>query len=304
MSRASSSPPDHASPRGEVATFVVGYGANVTKALVLGGGGITGIAWEVGVLLGLRRAGVDLTDADVVVGTSAGAVVGALVTTGVDLEQLARVQHEVYPDELPVQVDFARGAQAFALLGDSSLDALTLRRRIGELALAAQTGRERDRLEVFAARLPKHEWPDRPLLVTTVDAGSGEFVVWDRDTSAPLVSAVAASCAVPCVFPPVTIDGRRYMDGGVRSGTNADLAEGASAVVVLAPMAGVSRRHAPPEELELLRRTARVVTVSPDAAGRQHVGGDILDASRRPAALGAGLAQAPAWAERVAAAWR
>src|SRR5215469_4898613 len=60
----------------------------MTYALVLGAGGVTGIAWETGLLKGLRDAGLDLTGADLVVGTSAGSVVAAQITTGVPLDEL------------------------------------------------------------------------------------------------------------------------------------------------------------------------------------------------------------------------
>ncbi|GAA3163833.1 patatin-like phospholipase family protein [Planomonospora alba] len=211
----------------------------MTRALVLGGGGIAGIGWEAGIITGLRREGADLGEADLVVGTSAGSVVGALVAAGADLES----------------------------------------------AVAAQADAE-----------PRATVP-------AVDTATGEFTVWERDSGVPLVSAVASSCAVPGVFPPVEINGRRYMDGGVRSTTNADLAEGCSAVVVVEPLAHLTPRAALAAETAGLGG-AEVVHVGPDEAAVAVFGVDVLDPSLWRPAFDAGLAQAPAVAGSVREAWR
>ena len=265
-------------------------------ALVLGGGGITGIAWEVGVLAGLADAGLDVTGADLVVGTSAGSVVGAQVSCGADLA--AMYQRQLAPPDAGRPARMTRAALArygWARLRSRGRDA-EFRRRVGALALAAEragaTPTEQERLDVIGARLASREWPQRPLLVTAVHAATGEFVAFDRDSGVPLVHAVAASCAVPGVYPPVTIGGRRYVDGGIRSPTNTDLAQGCERVVVLAP---VPRGLGP--------MTGRVAVVTPDAASRAAIGRNVLDPAARAPSARAGRAQAAAVAEQVAAAW-
>src|SRR5206468_7208827 len=114
------------------------------------------------------------------------------------------------------------------------------RRRLGRLARAAaddgRTPTEAQRRAAIESRLPRPEWPDRPLVVTAVDTGSGEFTTFTRPSGVELVAAVGASCAVPGVYPPVRVHGRRYVDGGMRSPANADLARGYDRVVVLAPV--------------------------------------------------------------------
>ena len=155
---------------------------------------------------------------------------------------------------------------------------------------------------MIESRLPVREWPDRTLRVTAVDVATGEFRTFDRDAGVPLVRAVAASCAVPGVWPPVTIDGRRYMDGGIRSGANADLAAGYDRVVVLAPLprgfgTGAAR------QVEALRAAARVELVSPDADALKAFGRNVLDPARRADAARAGLAQAASVVERVRSVW-
>jgi NTE family protein len=110
-----------------------------------------------------------------------------------------------------------------------------MRRRIGALALETPTVSESTRRVAIAARLPEDGWPDGALLLTAVDAETGQPAVFTKESGVDLVDAVAASCAVPGVWPPVTINGHRYIDGGVRSGTNADLAAGCDRVLVVTP---------------------------------------------------------------------
>ncbi|RZU75818.1 NTE family protein [Micromonospora kangleipakensis] len=275
----------------------------MTRALVLGGGGVTGVAWELGLLAGLAERGVELAGADLVVGTSAGSVVGAQLCSGVPVEELYAAQ--LRPATGEVAARFGVGAVARLLwAGGRTRDEVRSRARIGAMAVAARTPSEASRRAVIEGRLPAREWPARRLLVTAVDAGSGEFVVFDAASGVSLVEAVGASCAVPGVWPPVTIGDRRYVDGGMRSAVNADLAAGAEAVVVLAP---VSSAFGPMPRLSTqvaaLRRSARVAVVAPDAAARRAIGRNVLDPARRAGAARAGRAQAAAVADEVAAVW-
>ncbi len=274
-------------------------------ALVLGGGGITGIGWETGLLHGLYGQGIDLTGAETIIGTSAGSVVGAQLATVGDTAALYARQI-VAPDpatERPAGLDL----RAFArLLGGQALPDGPIpqeaRARLGQAALAATTAPEEERLATFRARLPLHEWPTRALRLTAVDAEDGRFVVWDRAAGVPLVAAVASSCAVPLVYPPTTIGARRYIDGGMRSGTNADLALGYPLVVILAPMAGiVAARGALNAELAALQAEgSRVIALWPDADALAAVGPNPLDPARRVAAAEAGYAQATSAAATLA----
>ncbi len=280
----------------------------VTRALVLGGGGVTGVAWELGVLQALDADGVPVGAADLLVGTSAGSVVAAQLSSGVGLDRLLAAQLEP-PDasrERAVDFDVEKVASAFAALAEGAHDPRELRARVGAMALSAPTVPEAERLEVIRARLPAPDWPERRLLITAVDTASGELVVWDRGSRVPLLLAVAASCAVPGVAPPVTIDGRRYMDGGVRSSTNADLAAGHDVVLVLAPMGGLGRDAAgwgPDGELDALRSSRRVVIISPDEVSVAAIGPNVLDPARRAAAARAGQAQGRDVVDEVLALW-
>ncbi len=275
------------------------------RALVLGGGGVTGIAWELGILKGLLDAGLDLSSADLVVGTSAGSVVGSQASDGNDLGELVEMQRSpaLAARERTVDFDLERMAAAFTGLMQGVRSPRELRARIGALALMAPTASESERLAIITSRLPRHEWPARRLLITAVDTATGDPVVWDRDAGVPLVLAVAASCAVPGVWPPVTVDGRRYMDGGVRSGTNADLAAGHGVVVILAPIVGNLLGGSLDEEIASLGPEAKVLVVSPAPAALEAIGPNPLDPSRRAPAVAAGLAQASSVAEAVRHTW-
>ncbi len=194
------------------------------RALVLGGGGTTGIAWEMGILLGLHDGGIEVIDAALVVGTSAGSVVGAQVTSGFSLEDLYARQLQPLEEtkEQVVQFNVNEVMHVFAA-GVGSPDAQTARARVGAAALSVKTVPEQERLDIITSRLPVQEWPTTTqLIITAVNARTGEWVQFNRDTGIPLALAVSASCAVPGVYPPVTIGEHRYIDGGVRSGTNAD----------------------------------------------------------------------------------
>ncbi|MFF4102966.1 patatin-like phospholipase family protein [Streptomyces sp. NPDC001903] len=274
-------------------------------ALVLGGGGLTGIGWEAGILYGLAQAGADLTAADLVVGTSAGSVVGAQLTSGL------LTPRELYERQLgdPVGEAVARLGKGliarYAVAMVRSRDAESYRRRVGSLALAADTGEEADRRKVLEARLVSHAWPERRLVVTAVDALTGELAAFDRESGAALVDAVSASCAVPGVWPPVTVGGRRFIDGGIRSATNADLASGYRRVVILAPMAlGSGLVPSPAAQAARLREAgARVLLITPSAQARKAFGRNVLDPARRDPAARAGLAQAAEHAAEAAEVW-
>ncbi|HZD02435.1 MAG TPA: patatin-like phospholipase family protein [Actinomycetes bacterium] len=274
------------------------------RALVLGGGGVTGIAWELGILKGLLDGGVDLSGADLIVGTSAGSVVGSQVTTARELDELVAAQRPSEPAarELGAAFDLEQLAAAFAELIQGAQSPREVRARIGAMALSAATVPEAERLAVIESALPRHDWPDRRLLITAVDTATGDPAVWDRDSGIPLVLAVAASCAVPGVWPPMTINGHRYMDGGVRSGTNLDLAAGHEVVVILAPIVG-SLAGSLDDEITSLGPEAKVVVIAPDDATLEAVGPNPLDPSRRGPALAAGLAQAATFLDVVHDVW-
>lgn len=275
------------------------------RALVLGGGGVTGVGWETGVLFGLAEAGIDLTTADLVVGTSAGAFVAVEISSGVPLEQLFDAQVTTGTGSGEVAARMGLSAIVwFVIAGAWPGNRQRARARIGRAALRAKTIPEAERRQVFERRLPFQRWPQRRLLIPAVDAESGEAVIFDKDSGVALIDAVAASCAVPLVWPPVTIHGRRYMDGGVRSTANVDLAAGCERLVVVAPITEAMRREdRPAAQAAALGEGVRSIVISPDAAALVAIGGNMLDPAHRAPAARAGRAQAASVAERVREVW-
>jgi NTE family protein len=272
----------------------------MTFALVLGGGGTSGVAWETGILKGLRDAGVDLTHSDLIVGTSAGAIVGACIASGEDVDALYARQLASPPATPPRDITALLKARAeLQRPGDlTPLSAAGLI-RLGEMALAAPTESEESRLATVRSYLPAAAtWSDRAFLITTIDVVSGELVVWSKDSNVPLANAVASSCAAPMIAPPATINGRRYMDAGVLSATNAHLASGYDLVIVLA----ISREGpgVMSNEVEKLRSEgARVEVVAPDARSAAAIFPNILDLTKRAAAAESSRAQGSEMAAMV-----
>jgi len=269
---------------------------------VLGGGGVTGVAWTIGILTGLEEAGVDLNEADLVVGTSAGSVVGAQMTSGRGLAELYEGQLAQQGHEIAARLRLATLAR-YALAA-TIRDPQRGRARLGAMALAARTPTEAERRAVLESRIIVGDWPQRRLQVTAVAADNGEFVAFDRDSGVALIDAVGASCAVPGVWPPVTINGRRYIDGGMRSPANVDLAAGYDRVVVIAPIAQAFRRQMRlAAQVAALPAGTRSEVVTPDEAARQAIGRNVLDPARRAAAARAGHRQAAEVLDRIRTVW-
>jgi len=301
-------------------------------ALVLGGGGAAGNAWEIGIIAGLAEAGLDLTEAaDLVVGTSAGATAAAQVRSGIPaagllasvLSEPARPagQHQEQPPSLPM----ATVVERMRAIGAAATSAAELQRAMGAFGLESDAtlgpgaGQRR---AMVAARLPRAQWPDRPMIVVAVDAHTGELAAFDRDCGVDLVDAVTASCALPGLVPTHSINGTRYIDGGVRSTENADLASGYANVVVLSPLGGRSQAapqrgadpagqfeglRRPPEwgtdlasQAEALRKQgSHVEVITPDTGSRAAMGTNQLDPATRVPAARAGFAQGKQEAARM-----
>jgi len=274
-------------------------------ALVLGGGGLTGIAWETGILSGLAENGVDLTDADLIVGTSAGSVVGVDIRAGTPLAELYKVQSApTAPTETSAKMGRAIMLR-YAMAVSFTRKPLVAGRRIGKVALRSKTESEAERRRVFEGRMGTLEWPAGDLKITAVETITGEFTVFDATSGVSLIDAVGASCAVPGIWPPVTINGKRYMDGGMRSAANADLAAGYQRVVVIAPLhQGFGPIVSVARQAQQLRaHGSSVIVITPDSAALEAIGKNVLDPANRPAAAAAGQAQAGAEAPAVAAVW-
>ena len=277
------------------------------RGLVLAGGGLAGIAWEIGILRGIEDESTDtaraLLESDVTVGTSAGSAVAAQLGSGLRLDELYDRQVKGASKELDPDVDIDDITQLF-LVALSDPDATTAQKlqRIGEVARSTATVSEAVRREVIAQRLPNHDWPDRELRITAIDIGTGELVAFDRSSGVELVDAVAASCAVPGAWPPVTIGDRRYMDGGVGSTMNIKLATDCDAVVVLVPSGkGAPSPFGRDPALEVDGFPGRALGVFADDDSLAAFGPNPLDPACREPSARAGRAQGRRVAAEVAA---
>jgi NTE family protein len=296
----------------------------MSKALVLGGGGPVGIAWECGLISGLAQAGVDLAEADHIIGTSAGSFVGALLALGHAPEVLSApyAKRAVTPATLDTQSglinatpeDLEYLSRKMAEASSGERPGREVRMELAAFALRAKTMTEQQFIDMFGTylrALPDDVWPDHSYACTAVDTTNGELVVWDRNSGVSLARAVASSCAVPGVFPPITIKGRRYMDGGMRSMTNADLARGHNRVLVIAMVAGpsdapIAQRYLGPleREVEALRADgADVAVVTPDPHCMDAFGPNLLDYRRSTDAASGGAKQALDEVERLKKFW-
>jgi NTE family protein len=300
-------------------------------ALVLGGGGAAGQAWQIGVIAGLAEAGLDLTEAaDLVIGTSSGSTTAAHVRSGIPAaELLASVlsrsaqpagRNREQSPSLPMGTVFER----MRAVGAAATSAADLRRAMGAFGLESDAtlgpAAVAQRRAMVAARLPRPQWPDRPMIVVAVNAHTGELAAFDRDWGVDLVDAVTASTALPGVSPTHSVNGTHYINGGVRSADNADLAAGFANVVVLAPFGG--RDQAPPQpdadpagqfeglrrfpgadlasQVEALREQgSHVEVITPDADSRTAMSTNQMDPATRIPAARAGFAQGKQEAARV-----
>jgi len=305
-------------------------------ALVLGAGGSAGQAWQVGVIAGLAEAGLDLTEAaDLVIGTSSGSTTAAWVRSGIPPAELLAsvlspppqppVQPAVQPDvqpagqnrQPPPSLPMATVFERMRAIGAAATSAADLQRAMGAFGLESDAVLEPvagQRHAMVAARLPRHEWPDRPMIVVAVNAHTGELATFDRDSGVELVDAMTAAIALPGGSPTHNINGTRYINGGVRSADNADLASGYANVLVLTPF---SERTGPlPEgqfeglrrfpgadlasQVEGLRqRGSHVEVITPDADSRAAMGTNQMDPATRAPSARAGFAQGKQEATRV-----
>lgn len=280
------------------------------RALVLGGGGVAGIAWMTGLFLGLYECDVNLRDADLTIGTSAGATLAAQLGSTASLDEL--FQRFVNPSSPSGEIEpDSRLLESFRQFRSTllpTLDPAERIRRIGKWALETPTVPESERRAVVARRLPSHSWPEAETKIVVVDAHSGEMIVFDRNSQVELIDAVTASSAVPGIWPPVTIHGRRYIDGGVRSSENADLAKGYARALILSPMGTTLPRiggNSLNEQIEILHSSGgKTCLVSPDAKSRRAIGLNPLSLeTRRPAAEG-GHEQGRRIAADIATFWK
>jgi len=291
------------------------------RALVLGGGGSTGNAWLIGVVAGLFDRGLDVTDADLTIGTSAGSTAAAQIAGASPTELFAATVAPVPPHRTGAAGSDSRPAPQRPMADQldrlrktiaSAKDVTDLRRKLGAAAIARDAESDGSWQAhwrtIVESRLPTQRWPERSVLITVVDAQNGEPVVFDRHGGVDLVDAVAASCAGGGL--PYRIGDDLYIDGGYRANAeNADLAVGYERVLVLSPLGGRTLHplHWHTElavQVEHLRaHGSSVETITPDSSAEHMFGVNAMDLSLRPRAAQAGYDQGRTHAEQLREFW-
>jgi NTE family protein len=274
-------------------------------ALVLSGGGLLGVGWELGVLRGLQDGGVDMGAFARVIGTSGGAMVGAIAASGGPLTAVApNEERDRQFAAILAQMNPETIGPLFGALMAGGEPVQSRRAELGALALETQIP-EDVYIEVARQYMPAMPWP-HPLIITAVDVDDGAFVSWGVAADVSLVRAAAASSAVPGIFPPITIAGRRYMDGAMRSPTSADLATGSDLVIIVAAPSRneQSDRQIAAETADIRAAGGEIVEIRPDAESGAAFGPDAMDNSRQPLVFGAGRRQGLAAASDVGARMR
>ncbi|MBW8761789.1 MAG: patatin-like phospholipase family protein [Microbacterium sp.] len=279
-------------------------------ALVLAGGGSTGNAWMIGLTAGLLDGGLVVADADLLIGTSAGATTAAQLASMRPAElfeaSLAPVPARVGPVHTQAAAD--NMARTAAIIAEAA-DAGDMRRRMGAAAVALDPDGEKSAhwRGIVARRLPDAAWPERRLQIAAVDARSGEPFVFDRDSGVDLADAVAASCSSGFAY---AIGDERYIDGGYRRNENADLAAGADRVLVLSPFGGHTRHplswgtDLAAQVAELRAAGSRVETVFPGEGTERMLGATAMDLSLRAEAARAGFDHGRELSGQLGGFWR
>ncbi|MFB5675357.1 patatin-like phospholipase family protein [Paenibacillus terreus] len=278
--------------------------ASNSRAIVLGGGGVTGIAWEIGILAGLLEAGIDLQKADRIIGTSAGAFVGTALSAGYDMHQLFEQQSQSNAFELSASASEALIGEWINAFSIGGSDPQRVGAAFGEIAKKnPEPVPVIERRSAVMARLVTTDWPER-LQVTAIEADTGQLHVFDRSSGISLIDAVSASGAVPGLWPGVQMKGKLWIDGGMVSTTNARLASGCERIIILAPMPdGHGLIPGAREDTAELSANAEVVLITPDEASIQAIGPNRYDPERKSAVAAAGKAQGKNIASAVQSMW-
>ena len=272
------------------------------RGLILGGGGVTGLSWEVGILYGLASGGIQLETADAVIGTSAGAFAAAGLLDAGGIRSAYDRQHQALVEEVPANFSPEIISIFTSVLRECAGDDEEAGRRLGALALNAKTIDAATRRAVVHARLGRDTWPSKRLQITAVDADSGELHLLNSKSGMSFIDAVSASGAAPCIWPVVHAEGKRWIDGGSVSVANAHLAANFAICIVISPMSMNFSGLLIEQQLDALSKTRSMLLV-PDERSRDAIGNNPLDPDRRPAAAEAGYEQGYAAAAAAALLW-
>jgi NTE family protein len=295
-------------------SFESRYGQGLDRTISFGGGGVFFVAWQVGYIKGLAEASIQLNGAERVVGTSAGSIVAALFSAKKisgfyeELHLLSKVPQLVLAlaPAASLKPSQLHAVELFTQATTADIDVV---REIGRAALAAQAP-EQDvmRRNILLVARMRH-WPSKILHTSTVDTYTGERCIVSSDSEISIPAALAASSAIPGVFPPQQLADRKCMDGGTSgTGTHLDVLAGSHRALILClrdPQ--VSHRaemtqspQATLAEYEALKASGTTVfTASP----KSFTQAELMDPTAVGKALAMGIEQGSADAQRVEEFW-
>lgn len=279
--------------------------------MVLAGGGYAASAWEIGLATGMADAGLDLRDADLLIGTSSGARVALSLASRLPLDEVfqARVSPRAQPAEPPPAVDWAQLRAGVARAQEAGGTSTEILQRIGALALAAAPGEGSSRRKIVCAQLPIKTWPEQQVAIVAVNAETGERRAFDRNSGIDLVDAVIATTAF-FGWPATLFQAHHYVDGGFHSSDNADLAAGFDRVLILAlrPAGRAMSLVSLDSAVEALRASAAAVEVvhpsEETLAVLASVGGLMSPGASAPAAKAGRIQGRSLVNERLLSFWR
>lgn len=295
-------------------SFDAKYGEGKRQTLVLGGGGVYFVAWQVAYLNGLMRRGVDLEGADMIVGTSAGSLVASILASrglnrfGKEVKFLSKrpsLVHLLAPAD-NFQHSQVRALELFRDADNAHPDTI---REIGYASLAAHTPSAAELRRSTGFAIASRGWPSPALHITAVDTYTGERLVVTHESQVSAVRAAAASSAVPGIFSPQPIHDRLCMDGGVSgTGTHCDLVAGSDKAIVIALGAGMDSNVATmtlsPNSFATELSNLQACGTKTFARGPEDVDLErLMDPLAVPEAIEMGEAQAEADAEEVRLFW-
>jgi len=275
-----------------------------TRAVVLGGGGVTGIAWEIGIIAALLQERINLADADVIIGTSAGSFVGSSLASDYNMRKLYESQLIQNASEVNVSVSselMMLWTQAFQYGKDNKKE---IGKMFGDIAKKYPTKVSiEERKLVVESRLITTIWPSK-LKVTAIDAKTGNLHVLDKNSGTTLINAVNASGAVPGLWPLVNFNGVDWIDGGMVSSTNAHLAASYDKVVILSPMPQkYGLVPSVEEDVAEMQKSSSVSLIVPNKDSILAIGKNPYDPTHTAASAKAGFNQGIKEAEAIYEIW-
>ena len=275
-------------------------------AVVLGGGGSLAIGWELGYLYALENEGIDIRNADLVIGTSGGAQAATGITSTKSWEEIFNEQIEPKSNEEPPQQNMEAVVAKYSEIAQKSHSPEEWIENYSEFALQKNKFDESEHINRLKHRIKVTSWPQN-LMITAIDAQASKRAVFTKDSNVDIYRPMASSGSLPGVWPATTIDGKKYYDGGCHSMENADLAKGAHKVLILAtnlPIVTPYKINDAIAELQNSGANVKLITPSEDVLQKlNELGGNTVDTAIRPEMARLGQQQGERDAQMIKEFW-